>query len=443
MKAKKQDRNLREFFRQKLENAEVIPDPQVGIKLMRNLAVREFLHFNPFRFNIYYLGGIIVAGIAAALIVTSVSDREDTPSPEKSLNEIPVRDNNELIIPAAPVIMGKEDIIESRAATHDAGIPGIGMEPVKAVEKIPVTVSGSMYSTTPDKINGTMKGKDFFEQVKDGGYIHKGKADIKENIIESSVTEGCAPLKVVFRIKLNNCDSCQWIFGDGGSSGNKEAEWIYDIEGEYIVTLKVFGSDGIVESSNALISVFPKPSARFEISPDKPVLPDDEIRFQNYSAGAVRYSWSFGDGNTSELFEPLHKYDKFGNYNVSLTAYSEKGCFDSLRVINAFSGSEYYIDFPNAFIPNPAGPSGGVYSSTSDESARVFHPSYSGVSEYHLKIFSKLGILLFETNDISIGWDGYFKGQLSNPGVYVWKVRGKFRNGEPFTRMGDITLLKN
>ena len=33
-------------------------------------------------------------------------------------------------------------------------------------------------------------------------------------------------------------------------------------------------------------------------------------------------------------------------------------------------------------------------------------------------------------------------GQLSNYGVYIWKVRGKYRNGETFTKMGDVTLLK-
>jgi hypothetical protein len=157
----------------------------------------------------------------------------------------------------------------------------------------------------------------------------------------------------------------------------------------------------------------------------------------------LRYLWNFGDGNTSDLFEPLHRYEKYGNYNISLKVYSEAGCSDSLLVYNAFSGSAFYIEFPNAFIPNTNGPSGGVYSSTSDESAQVFHPSYSGVSEYHLKIFSKLGVLIFETNDINIGWDGYFKGQLTNPGVYIWKVRGNFSNGEPFTKMGDVTLLKN
>ena len=32
------------------------------------------------------------------------------------------------------------------------------------------------------------------------------------------------------------------------------------------------------------------------------------------------------------------------------------------------------------------------------------------------------------------------KDNYVNPGVYIWKVRGKFRNGEPFIKMGDVTL---
>jgi hypothetical protein len=64
------------------------------------------------------------------------------------------------------------------------------------------------------------------------------------------------------------------------------------------------------------------------------------------------------------------------------------------------------------------------------------------VSDFQLRIFSKKGILIFESNDIYIGWDGYLKGQLCDPGVYIWKVRGTYKNGEPFVKMGDVTLLK-
>ncbi len=207
--------------------------------------------------------------------------------------------------------------------------------------------------------------------------------------------------------------------------------------------LEVFGSDGFLTTWSSFITVYPKPLARFEIAPEQAILPDDEIRFYNYSTNAVHYNWDFGDGDGSEQFEPKHRYSKYGNYNVRLIVTSDYGCSDSLVVINAFSGSSYFIEFPNAFIPNSEGPTGGYYSSKSDEAAQVFHPVSSGVSDYQLKIFSKLGILIFESSDINIGWDGYFKGQLNEPGVYIWKVRGSFRNGEPFTKMGDVTLLRN
>ena len=170
--------------------------------------------------------------------------------------------------------------------------------------------------------------------------------------------------------------------------------------------------ENISSSTATVVTVHPRPQAHFEISPEKAVLPNDEIRFLNYSTNAVQFRWDFGDGTTSEFFEPSHTYAKFSNYDVRLVVFSDWGCSDSLTVLNAFSGSEYFIDFPNAFIPNTQGPSGGYYSSKSDEAAQVFHPSYSGVSDYQLKIFSKLGILIFESSDINLGWDGYNKGQL-------------------------------
>ena len=160
-------------------------------------------------------------------------------------------------------------------------------------------------------------------------------------------------------------------------------------------------------------------------------------QMQNISDGILVMEPPLNFLNLSILIQSL------ASTTLNLLVSSEYGCSDSLTVINAFSGSEYFIDFPNAFIPNTQGPSGGYYSSKSDEASQVFHPVSSGVSDYQLKIFSKLGMMIFESNDINIGWDGYFKGQLCDPGVYIWKVRGNFRNGEPFTKMGDVTLLKN
>jgi len=62
--------------------------------------------------------------------------------------------------------------------------------------------------------------------------------------------------------------------------------------------------------------------------------------------------------------------------------------------------------------------------------------------EFQLKVFNRKGLLLFESKDISIGWDGYYNEQLMKQDVYIWKIRGKFNNGKTFVESGDVTLIK-
>ena len=444
MKAKKQDRNLRELFRHNLENAEIIPDPSVSSVLMKKLAFREFLHYNPFRFNIYYLGGLAAAGIIAVLVLSSGPRKKENVQPQEIFKTVPAKDKSENVETQnrqAPENKNPVDIVKPAEKAIKNSVAGKNAASLNVI--VPQSDSLAKSDLTPGRINESFKGKELFTRTAADNFRLQDPGLPVEQDFEPSVTEGCAPLRVIFKNKIAGNDSCLWTFGDGGSSTARDPEWIYDVDGEYRVVLNVFEQDVLKSATSAVIKVFPKPSARFEIYPDKAVIPEDEVRFQNYSAEAFKYLWSFGDGSTSEQFEPYHRYETYGNFNVSLKVYSENGCSDSLMVLNAFSGSAYFIEFPNAFIPNTGGPSGGVYSSVSDESAQVFHPSFSGVSEYHLKIFSKIGVLIFETSDINIGWDGYFKGQLTNPGVYIWKVRGNFSNGEPFTKMGDVTLLRN
>ncbi len=445
MKGKKEDKIIRELFRQKLENAEVIPGAPVRTDLMRRLGRREFLRFNPGRFNIYYMGGLLAAGIAAALLLTAGPDKiksEFPPDQPVSLSKTVMPDS----------LSGSESQIAYQISENrsDKGLSG----PVKTklsksrdgnFGAVPGQNTAVQYSNgvTRSEVNTLLSRKGLLSEPSPGRNYLQGNSRSKGALFESSVTSGCTPLKVHFQFNASIFDSCYWTFGDGGYSFEKEPEWIYDIEGEYNVGLNVFTKEDSREISSSVITVYPKPLARFEFSPENPVIPDDEIRFINYSTGAVKFRWEFGDGNTSDLFEPRYRYKKFGNYNIRLVVSSEFGCSDSLVVHNAYAGSGYFIDFPNAFIPNSGGPTGGYYSPKSDESAQIFHPEMSGVSDFQLRIFSKRGILIFESRDVNIGWDGYYNGQASEPGVYIWKVRGNFLNGVPFIKMGDLTLLKN
>lgn len=443
LKKEKQNINIRELFRENLGNAEILPDPMLSSKLMRKVARREFFRFNPARLNIYYIGGLVVVSIAAAIILLSGEPDSNQSSISAAVAgsdsdtflEINIRETESVIkqpgiSPAISVNNSKnavippvDKVVSANLAESADRIP----ERVAALQKI-----GNTTFQNKSVTSGTSTGMNMLHVT----HIYNG------TLIEQSAMQGCIPLKIRFQIKSDTYDSCRWTFGDGGYSNEINPEWIFDDEGDYKVILELYGKDGSLRTCYSLVTVYPKPVARFEIFPEKAAIPDNEIGFVNYSSNAVHFDWDFGDGTRSELFEPRHTYSRSGNYNIRLLVSSEYGCFDSLIVTNIFSDSKDRIDFPNAFIPNTQGPSGGYYSSKSDEAAQVFHPGYLDVSAYNLRIYSKVGVLIFESNDIHIGWDGYYKGVLCEPGVYIWKVRGNFRNGESFIRMGDVTLLR-
>lgn len=435
--------SLEELFRQKLESAEVIPSVSANAKIMRKVAGREFVRFNPARFNAFYLGAILVTGITASILIFGSKDKTPSASPENPVSVILNSTNTESVsISAKPELNNTSSVTEIREKVAVKDVSAPAGKPASANSTGNVKTLTKPESESQPVARGNIDPGKIIENsiVSENRLLQKSK--VNEVVMDASSIEGCLPLKVLFQNKTSVYDSCRWTFGDGGNSVEKNPSWIFDVEGEYKVVLSVFFHDGTMLTSHVLINVHPKPVSGFEINPENALIPDDEIVFYNYSLNAIKYNWEFGDGATSSLFEPHHRYTRFGKYNVRLVAISDYGCTDTLIISNAFSGSGFYINFPNAFIPNPQGPSGGISSSKSDESAQIFHPESSGVTDYQLRIFSKRGILIFESNDVNLGWDGYFKGKLSDPGVYIWKVRGKFRNGEPFIKMGDVTLLK-
>ena len=439
MKKKKGNIGVRELFNKQLGNVEAIPDSGFEQRLMKELARKEFMQFIPTRFNIYYLGGIIATGVITGLLIfTSVKEKVLPTS---------------WIAPYVSSYTGEISPVTSLTEQPES-ITGLEQRentvlPDKVTTAVETTESKSVIAVTETNISETgiiadnpQKDEPVTILKSSVNYGNKASA-LPLSAIRMSAEAGCLPLKIKFSNGSLNFDSCVWTFGDGGSSSETNPEWIFDEAGVYRITLTVFNETGLKSIAIDSVTVYRKPEALFEVFSDDITIPADEVRFMNFSSNAIEFKWEFGDGGTSEEFEPVYRYRESGLYNVRLIVRSEYGCTDSLVVENAFEGQEYYITFPNAFIPNSGGPSGGIYSSKSDETAQVFHPYSSEVAEYQLRIFSKLGILIFESNDINIGWDGYYKGVLSEPGVYIWKVRGKYNNGEPFVKMGDVILLKN
>jgi PKD repeat protein len=262
-----------------------------------------------------------------------------------------------------------------------------------------------------------------------------------------SIPPGCQPLSVTFHNTSVNADLpgtvFHWEFGDGGVSGMRNPIYTYFESGMFRIKLTVTGPGGSSIKSQ-LIEIYTSPKAFFDIAPKKVYVNDEKVRCFNLSQDADSYMWNFGDGDTTTVKDPLHMYRFEGIYDITLWAYSTNGCSDKYVMspgVTVIPPGK--IIFPTVFTPNKTGPidiygppTGGI-----EIDQFFFPPIREKVIEYKLQIFNRLGVLIFESHDINIPWNGYYHQKLCQQGVYVWAVEGKYENGMPYKIVGDITLL--
>jgi len=173
------------------------------------------------------------------------------------------------------------------------------------------------------------------------------------------------------------------------------------------------------------------------------MLPEQPVQLYNLTSNGHIFSWDFGDHNGSGEESPRHLYQATGEYDITLQVWTEHNCYGEMIKHGAVRVTgEGIIKFPNAFRPDPSGPSGGYYDRDAINPNTVFYPLNAGVEEYRLDIYNRWGEHLFTSNDIEIGWDGYYQGKIAKQDVYVWKVWGTFINGKTFVEAGDVTLLR-
>ena len=254
---------------------------------------------------------------------------------------------------------------------------------------------------------------------------------------------GCAPLTVQFDNLSTYASSYRWEFSDGSVRSDDSPVHVFNEPGVYDVTLYVEGFDGteLVESHSAVVEVFPTAQAAFSLNPNHVMVPGQPVFFLNLSEGATQYAWDFGDGATSIAETPIHEYLQAGVYDVSLTADNIWGCSTTFTLPEAVLAEEGgMMVFPNAFTPSSTGSTGGYYDANSYDND-VFRPMHVGIETYELMVFTKWGEMIFHSNEVGIGWDGYVQGKLAATDVYAWKATATLSNGERLQQLGNVTLL--
>ena len=261
--------------------------------------------------------------------------------------------------------------------------------------------------------------------------------------------EGCMPLEVEFpsTTKYIYDDSYRWDFSYQGMTSTEEypSSIVFDTAGIYMIRLTVSG-DGGSNWDYKQVTVFPKPVVSFAFAPDTVMLASQNekettVKFFNTTFNGIHYWWDFDDETYSTEFEPAHIYTATGQYWPVLIAESVDGCFDTLASPTPVTvvGSRLIV-FPDAIVVYPSGPASEYYDPNIPDE-RVFRPISSGVKKYKLEIYNRWGELIWVSEDVNKGWNGYVKGQPAKQDVYVWKVNVTFTDGKPYTEAGNVTLL--
>ncbi len=122
-----------------------------------------------------------------------------------------------------------------------------------------------------------------------------------------------------------------WNFGDGATSTNINPTHLYSGPGTYSVLLTATSNNGCVDTLTQQVTVHPEPVADFTLS-NTTACDRDTVTMTNNSIVVgtdILYTWTFGDGNTSNDVSPAYVYGAPGSYSVVLTVTDTvTGCTD-------------------------------------------------------------------------------------------------------------------
>ncbi len=257
--------------------------------------------------------------------------------------------------------------------------------------------------------------------------------------ISTPNSSGCAPFNATLIDQSTpSSSSLTWDFGDGTANSNQldSVDHTFTSPGCYDLTVTSTSSSGCSTTSSfpSFICAMPNAVAGFSVNNPIHGLMNPEFHTLNTSSNASIYDWNFGDGETSNVFNPSHTYtEDAGNYVIRLIANNAGNCPDT-AFLTVTIEDELIFYVPNTFTPD------------GDEFNNVFFPVFTSGFDpfnYTLTVYNRWGETLFESNDTKVGWDGTYNGELCKSGIYTWTIRFKSsKSDKKITERGHIQLLK-
>jgi len=210
-------------------------------------------------------------------------------------------------------------------------------------ELIPIgSNAGSNLNVVSNSLNNAQDTSSSQEDVILDVILEWDDGDVSVNLISPSGTEYSADSHASNVGYFKDENSLNYIIPDP-ESGNWTAELIpeeypgHDIHYNLSYSVEIIGSDG----SNYY------PVANFTSNVTNGYAPLT-VQFTDLSNNAISWKWDFGDGGSSTEQDPVHTYDKEGNYTVSLNSsnsigYSTKQTTIAVKSTSASTSTASYL----------------------------------------------------------------------------------------------------
>tara|TARA_Y100000589_G_scaffold187124_1_gene177200 strand:+ start:41642 stop:45415 length:3774 start_codon:yes stop_codon:yes gene_type:complete len=220
-----------------------------------------------------------------------------------------------------------------------------------------------------------------------------------------------------------------WIFTGGipsSSTQQNPGDVCWNTAGNFDVILIVSNSLGSdTDTVNITVHSLPTVTA----SGDTTIVLGGQANLTaNGTPPGGTYNWTPNDdldcNNCSSLVASPQE-----NTTYTVLYTDSNGCFalDSVQVLVEV---ETAIGVPNAFSPN------------NDGNNDILYVKGNGIETLLFIVYNRYGQKVFETTDITQGWDGTFKGKPENEGVFVYYLEVTFKDFSSQKLKGNITLIR-
>lgn len=175
----------------------------------------------------------------------------------------------------------------------------------------------------------------------DSAFVNIRVEDTAGTRINYTPISGCNPLSA--NLTLNTSSTIQsyfWDFGDGYTTTTTlpQTTHIFESHGNFLPKVIMEDPSGCLIPVSGLDTVrITGSNVNFGLTPAL-LCDSGQVTFTDSTTSSdpiTSYQWSFGDGGTASVQNPVHQYTAPGLYNVTLTVQTSSNCTNSFTIPNA------------------------------------------------------------------------------------------------------------